>query len=65
MGRLHFDEVMLCSNHAETPKCVSSEHLSKIWRMYYETAKRTLDVTSQRCHRFNDTSLSRNYSTTS
>ena len=30
MDHLNFDEVIVCLTHAETPKGLSSEHLSKI-----------------------------------
>ncbi len=33
--------------HAETPKGVTTQNLSKVWRISHEDAVRTLDVTSQ------------------
>ena len=49
--------------HAEPSKGVSAEYLSKIWRIDMQTAKRTLDATSQRCKRAEDPTLARNYPT--
>lgn len=42
---------------------VTPEHLSKIWRISHEEAKRTIDVTSQHAHRPEDVDLHRNYGT--
>ena len=49
--------------HADPPKGVNAEHLSKVWRIDLETAKQTLDVTTQLCKRTTDPTLSHNYST--
>ena len=35
----------LAAAHAETPKGVTAEHLSKVWIISEEVAHRTLDVT--------------------
>lgn len=56
-------ENFMCSATAATPKGVSPEHLSKVWRISHEEAKRTIDVTSQASTRPTDPALSRNYST--
>ena len=37
--------------HADPSKGISAEYLSKIWRIDMQTAKRTLNATSQRCKR--------------
>jgi Reverse transcriptase (RNA-dependent DNA polymerase) len=42
---------------------VDPAHLSKVWRISHEDAKRTLDNTSQHSLRSDDTTLSRNYGT--
>ena len=42
---------------------VSPEHLSRVWRIDHETAKKTLDVTMQHVIRQDDPKLSRNYGT--
>ena len=36
----------LAAAHAETPKGVTAEHLSKVWRISEELSQRTLDVTT-------------------
>ena len=40
--------------HAEPPKGISAQSLSKIWRIDLDTAKKTLDVTTQKCKRTED-----------
>ena len=42
---------------------VTPEHLSKVWRISHEEAKRTIDNTSQRLVRPKDPTLSKNYGT--
>ena len=42
---------------------VTPEHLSKVWRISHEEAKRTIDNTSQHAVRPTDPTLSRNYGT--
>ena len=42
---------------------VTPEHLSKVWRISHEDAKRTIDNTSQHLVRPKDPTLSRNYGT--
>ena len=41
-------------------KGVTAEHLVKIWRIHYDDAARTLEVTTQRIRQDPDSSLSRN-----
>ena len=62
-GQLDFDEVMQSATHARITRDVTPEHLSKIWKIDLDTAKRTLEVTSQHCARTPPEDLSRNYST--
>jgi hypothetical protein len=57
------DAFMARATHAEKPKGVSAEDLSKVWKIDVETARKTLNVTSQNCNRTNNPNLSRNYST--
>jgi hypothetical protein len=45
------------------PRNVQVEHLSKIWWIDMDTAKKTLDITSQNCDRKRSADLSRNYAT--
>ena len=63
IGEIDLDPFFVSSAHADRPKGVSAEQLSKVWRIDLETAKRTLEVTTQRCQRSEDPTLSRNYST--
>lgn len=58
-----FTAVTVSATHAEAPKGVSPELLSKIWRIDQQTAKRTLEVTSQLNKQDGDSSLARNFST--
>ena len=62
-GIIDFDEVMVSATHARMKKNVDATHLSKVWRIDLETAKRTLAVTSQSAQRTDNPSLSRNYRT--
>ena len=43
----YFDEIFLTALDASRPGTVDAKHLSNIWRIKYEDAKRTLDVTTQ------------------
>ena len=54
---------MTSATEASKLKGVDAETLSKIWRIDLETAKKTIDITSQRCVRQMETEFSRNYST--
>ena len=53
----------LAAAHAETPKGVTAEHLSKVWRISDEVAQRTLEVTTQLNKQDVNASLSRRYGT--
>jgi hypothetical protein len=57
------NEMMACSTTATTAKGVSSEHLSKIWRITRPEAARTIEVNTQLRPRQPKESLTRNYST--
>jgi hypothetical protein len=59
----YLDDFMVSATHAEPPKGVDAETLSKVWSIDIPTAERTLKVTSQRCNHSEDTTLSRNCST--
>ena len=59
----NLDDIMVSAMHADKAKGVNAEHLSKVWRIDVESAKRTLNITSQRCVRQDNPKLSRNYST--
>ncbi len=49
--------------HVETPKGVMAQHLSKVWRILYEDAVKTIDVTSQLNNQSINASPSRRFST--
>ena len=57
------DAFMASATHGGKPKGISPETLSKVWRIDLETAKRTIDVTSQNCMRTSNPNFTRNYST--
>ena len=58
------DEIfMSAAVSAGKPRGVDATHLSKVWRISYDDAKRTLDVTTQNSIRPSDPSLSQNYGT--
>ena len=63
IGELDFEYFSAGATHAEPSKGVSAEQLSKVWRIDVDVAKRTLDITTQRCKRSDDPTLNRNYST--
>ena len=63
LDEIDLDEFMVSSADIKSYKGVNAEKLSKIWRIDLQTAKRTLDVTSQNCSKSHGSSLSRNYST--
>ena len=49
--------------NASRPCGVTPEHLSKIWRISQEDARRTINTTTQTSVRTQDPTLSRNYGT--
>ena len=57
------DAFMAAAMDAGRAKGVDPEHLSKIWRISWDDAKRTIDVTTQNSVRTQDPTLSRNYGT--
>ena len=54
---------MASAMHAGKYKGIKPAHLSKIWRIDTDTARKTLDITSQRNVRKDNPKLSRNYGT--
>jgi hypothetical protein len=48
---------------AGKPNGVTAKHLSKVWKIDIETAKKTIDVTTQLRQHESNASMSRNYST--
>jgi hypothetical protein len=60
----YLDDFMASAAHASPSRGgVTSEHLSKVWRIDLETAERTMEITSQIGRRKDDPNLSRNYAT--
>ena len=57
------DELFISATHAEIPKGVSARDLSKVWMIDIETARRTLDVTTQLRRQDGYSKLSRNLNT--
>ena len=57
------DNFMASTAQAGKSRGVDPKHLSKIWRISHEDAKRTIDVTTQLSIWTDDPVLSRNYST--
>ena len=53
----------LSSAHADTPKGITAEHLSKVWRISDEAAQQTLEVTTQLNKQDVNASLSRRFGT--
>jgi hypothetical protein len=62
-GEIDLDDIMVSAAHAGRSKSIDAKHLSKTWRIDLETAKRTLDITSQKSIRKENPTLSRNYGT--
>ena len=57
------EEFFSHATNASRPHGVTPEHLSKIWRISLEDARRTIDTTTQTSVRTQDPTLSRNYGT--
>ena len=57
------DEFISHSTSASRPRGVTPEHLSKIWCISQEDARRTIHTTTQTSVRTQDPTLSRNYGT--
>lgn len=62
-GEIDFDTFTASAAHARKPRGVNAEHLSKVWKIDVESARRTLEATSQHNTRTDNPKLSRNYGT--
>jgi transposase InsO family protein len=62
-GDIDLDDIMVSATHAGRSKGISAEQLAKTWRIDLKTAKRTIDITSQKNIRKENPTLSRNYGT--
>jgi hypothetical protein len=57
------DEIFVSSTFGKKKHGIDAEHLSKIWRIDLETAKRTLEVTTQSKQHVPNPKLAKNYTT--
>ena len=62
-GDVNLDDIMTSAAHARRSRGVDAKHLSKVWKIDMDSARRTLEVTSQNSTRTDDPKLSRNYGT--
>lgn len=62
-GQIDLDQIMTSSTTAQTSRGVDASHLSKIWKIDIDTAKKTLATTTQHSKRTDNPKLSRNYAT--
>ena len=46
-GSLDLDEIMVSVAHADKPKGIDADHLSKVWKIDLEATKKTIEITSQ------------------
>ena len=63
IGELYLDSFFASATHAEAHKGIPADQISKVRKIDLDSAKRNLDVTTQKCKRSDDPTLSRNYST--
>ena len=47
-AEIDLDQLMASAAHTTPRRSTTPEHLSKVWRIDIETAKRTLDITTHR-----------------
>ena len=62
-GELDLDSFFASATHEKSPKGISADHLSKVWKIDLDSENRTLGVTTQRFKRSDDPTLLINYST--
>ena len=63
-GTINLDEIMsIGAAHGLRSRGLDASHLSKVWRIDYESAKRTIDITTQHSQRTDNPVLTRNFST--
>ena len=57
-GNINLDEIMaIGAAHELRSRGIDASHLSKVWRIDFETAKRTLDITTQHSQRTDNPAL--------
>ena len=59
----NIDEMVSSTTAMKQKPKVFADHLSKIWRIDTETARQTIDKTTQHSKRVDNPKMSRNYST--
>ena len=62
-GELDLDSIFVSATAARLKNDIDAQHLAKVWKIDLDSAKQTLEVTSQHCSRQSNQHLSRNYST--
>ena len=62
-GRLNLDKIMVIAIQVRKHKGVEPNHLTKIWRIDHDIAKKAIDITTQRSVWSDNPKLSRNYDT--
>jgi hypothetical protein len=62
-GNVDLDEIMASAIQGRWHQGVKPEHLSKIWRIDIEIAKRMMDITSQTSIRTDNPKIAKNYGT--
>ena len=62
-GNIYLDDIMVRADHASRPNGIDASHLSKIWIIDLDSAKQTLEVTSQHRTRSKNPTLYSNFGT--
>ena len=62
-SNIYLDDIMFTAAHASRPTGIETYHLSKIWIIYLDSAKRTLEVRSWHSTMSDNPTLSRKYGT--
>ena len=62
-GNIDLDEIMSSAIHARKSMGTDTEHFSKLWKIDMESARQTIETTSQNSSRTHDPKFSRNYGT--
>ena len=62
-GNIYLDDIMVSTANASIPKGIDASHLSKICRIDIDSAKQTLEVTSQHSTRSDNPTLTCNFRT--
>ena len=60
-GNIYLDDIMVSASHSSRSKGIDASHLSKIWRIYLDSEKWTLEVMSKHITRRYNPTLSRNF----